>query len=86
MKTKYPERIRFNWGYHNGANPKIQEFAPKANHFDKLYIRAWYLGKADFELGVYDGTSDKAWETLQHERNEKRSQRKALPQRTDLKI
>jgi len=88
--SQYPDRIRFNWGYHNGANPKIQTFAPKPNHFDKVYIAAWYLGKHDFEKDKYTGNSDEAWQLYKASKKQEAAQckaiRSAVPEREDYRV
>lgn len=58
-------RIRFNWGYHDGASDvrnnrhKSQEWF--RNHFDKVYLQGYDVGRRDMQNGEYTENSTRAW-------------------------
>ena len=64
------QRIRFNWGYHDGASTlrnnfkteqEIAEFV--ANHFDRAYSDGFAAGVRDQSDGRYTNNSQIAWQT-----------------------
>jgi hypothetical protein len=60
--SKFSPRIRFNWGYHDGANEaKRERIRNVAGHYDKVYAQGYRYGVEDQTAGVYQGNSDKAW-------------------------
>jgi len=62
MKTKTTPRIRFNWGYHNGANGfNLKNAGYLYTHFDKTYLKGWQLGHRDKAAGNYNENSSAAW-------------------------
>jgi hypothetical protein len=60
------DRIRFNWGYHDGAR-EIDRPNPnrtpgwEARHFDPVYVAGHAAGTADKRNGTYAGNSESAW-------------------------
>lgn len=64
--TEYPDRIRFNWGFHDGASAaktnRKNEWE-KGEHFDEVYEAGFWSGYEEFKKGEYnDNTlSDEAW-------------------------
>lgn len=68
MPKKHPlddPRIRFNWGYHDGASDvrnnrhKSDEWFRK--HFDKVYLQGYAAGWRDMQNGEYQENSTRAW-------------------------
>lgn len=59
--SQFPDRVRFNWGYHDGAvvgAPRLD------SHYDRFYLAGYRLGQRDRNAGGYDSqtaTSDAAW-------------------------
>lgn len=62
------QRIRFNWGYHDGASDvrnvyktteERQQFA--ASHFDRAYAEGHAAGDAAQTAGTYTNDSMVAW-------------------------
>jgi hypothetical protein len=60
-------RIRFNWGYHDGAEDRRKGYSRPdgltvgniaIRHFDPIYGLAYTIGYEDRE---YDGNSERAW-------------------------
>ena len=63
-KTKNTEpRIRFNWGYHDGAHEAQNRMWDRSlkSHFDKIYIQGYQAGRSDFLNGIYNQDSTEAW-------------------------
>jgi ribosome modulation factor len=60
-RAKFPPRIRFNWGYHDGANAAKQKRPYKYKHFDKVWLAGWQAGYEDERAGNYRESSDAAW-------------------------
>ena len=69
-KGTYEPRIRFNWGYHDGASDLKNGWtrldgATVSNieykHFDKSYSRGYVEGYYDFKEGIYNENSTAAW-------------------------
>lgn len=63
-------RLRFNWGYHDGANDfkAHSERIDHADHntildthYDTVYARGYHIGYHIAENGLYDGNSNAAW-------------------------
>jgi hypothetical protein len=60
-------RIRFNWGYHDGAFAKERgllgngHVADMSAHKDRIYAAGVSAGRADVEHGEYRENSDSAW-------------------------
>lgn len=56
----FPDRVRFNWGYHDGAQPHARSVN---RHYDRVYFAGYNAGVTDRQNGDYcDGsTSDAAW-------------------------
>ncbi len=58
-------RIRFNWGYHDGANEsKRDKTRDVTGHFDSWYATGYKLGVSDATALAYEGNSDAAWEAF----------------------
>ena len=58
MKTP---RIRFNWGYHDGAMAFDMRYPYQYKHFDLWYLKGWQAGYEDRHEGCYRQCSDLAW-------------------------
>lgn len=56
-------RIRFNWGYHDGAMEAQKRGWDRSlkPHFDQIYIEGYQAGRSDFLNGIYAGDSTEAW-------------------------
>lgn len=56
------DRIRFNWGYHDGnweaGRGKIRDVG---NHYDPVYASGYVEGVKSFKRGTYSGNSESAW-------------------------
>lgn len=64
---KYTNRVRFNWGFHDGASAAKNNREPmweKGSHFDRAYEAGYWMGHKEFQEGKYndDRLSDEAWE------------------------
>lgn len=58
-------RIRFNWGYHDGAHDTRVGFVRRDDldqHYDQVYVRGYRAGAEDMRQATYFGDSTKAWE------------------------
>lgn len=63
------QRIRFNWGYHDGASQQrnIYKTTEEAalfvqHHFDRAYADGFVAGMCDEATGTYANNSTTAWE------------------------
>ena len=67
-------RIRFNWGYHDGAGDvanrreikvygRTSRMTGKPWKPDKIYLQGYEYGVEDARNGVYTGNSDAAWKS-----------------------
>jgi hypothetical protein len=63
-------RIRFNWGFHDGAHARrdnlkawgdVEAFSRR--HFDRVYGAAYLAGYEAQRAGTYTGNSDAAWQS-----------------------
>lgn len=61
IATEYEARIRFNWGYHDGANDSLKRKWRVTTHFDKTYLKGYDRGFDDQNNGVYNQDSTEAW-------------------------
>lgn len=58
-------RVRFNWGYHDGAHDIRTGFTRSDDldkHYDQVYVRGYRAGQADMRNAVYFEDSTVAWE------------------------
>lgn len=60
---KFEPRIRFNWGYHDGANDVIKgrRVRSMTGHFDRFYAQGYEAGVDDARAGDYCDDSSVAW-------------------------
>jgi hypothetical protein len=61
------DRIRFNWGYHDGAHDSATGFtrADKLwEHYDIVYVRGYHAGYEDDQNGIPTDSSEPAWVLL----------------------
>ncbi len=60
----YPNQVRFNWGYHNGAsdirNNRQEKYT--SGHFDQTYLVGYRQGLVDARNGNYYDNSQFAWD------------------------
>ncbi len=70
-KPAFENRIRFNWGYHDGVSAKQGGRATKERngfgtlmsaHTDQVYAVGYRAGFTDAEAGTNAETSDAAWD------------------------
>lgn len=73
----FSDRVRFNWGYHDGASPQagfiLANWArnfPADNRaamraYDKAWADGFEAGELDLREGCYRGDSTQAWEARQ---------------------
>lgn len=54
-------RIRFNWGYHDGAQTVLRHWRRHNSHFDKIYFQGYQAGLRDAQSGTYVEDSTQAW-------------------------
>ena len=57
-------QIRFNGGYHDGANAAQNNWQPmwtRGAHFCPVYERGFWAGQADAKAGTYDQNSANAY-------------------------
>ena len=65
------DRIRFNWGYHDGAREAVEGVHPartqrwgdnwQEKHHDPVYIAGYREGTTDAAAGTYANNSWDAW-------------------------
>jgi len=61
-RINWSPRIRFNWGYHNGANGlNLANYGYLYTHYDKPYLAGWQLGHRDKKEGTYSDDSLPPW-------------------------
>lgn len=68
---RFPNRVRFNWGYHDAASDVRNGRAIRmdgntaetivANHFDQAYAIGYTFGHRDALAGTYKEWSAAAW-------------------------
>ena len=68
------DRIRFNWGYHDGAQDitlfterQCKEF--ESRHFDPVYADGHVQGRDDKRTNQYTHNSEKAWKESGYKEN-----------------
>lgn len=62
-------RIRFNWGYHDGAGEVKNDIRREQRcgadwqetHHDSVYIEGYRAGRLAALAGIYNGNSQDAW-------------------------
>jgi hypothetical protein len=63
--THFSDRVRFNWGYHDGAldarRGKPNRWGTES-HYDAAYSDGYAAGFARADAGEPAGNSDHAWE------------------------
>ena len=68
---KAPRRVRFNWGYHDGAGDTEQGREPAwkdKGHHDPVYVAGYHSGVDAYRrLGERPESSDEAWGIYRHE-------------------
>ena len=57
-------RIRFNWGYHDGALAYDLRQGYRYTHFDRQYLAGWQAGYEGRKQGAYTTDSTQAWGRL----------------------
>lgn len=66
-KTTFSPRIRFNWGFWDGRNDGLSNRSPEWNrhgrsHFDKVYEKGYWAGRATkADVTLPPTSSDAAW-------------------------
>jgi hypothetical protein len=65
------DRVRFNWGYHDGASEAVSGVFPvrlqrwgadwQNHHHDPTYVAGWQIGYDDAKAGTYTNNSEGAW-------------------------
>lgn len=64
-------RVRFNWGYHDGASEQRNFDGPapirggdgwRSRHFDPVYVAGWNAGFYDAKSGASTESSERAWQ------------------------
>ena len=69
--TEFSDRIRFNWGYHDGADDVKNSRRPlwetritreQKRLQDPAWMDGYEMGEAAQIAGTYNGNSDEAWE------------------------
>ncbi len=70
-EPKFSDRIRFNWGYHDGAADEKDGIRPpwtlvqtreQKRAQDAAYMDGYEAGEAAQVAGIYAGDSTKAWD------------------------
>ena len=61
MLTLDSPRLRFNRGYHDGAQTARERWPYRCTHFDKVWLAAFQAGYNDQRNGVYSEDSSAAW-------------------------
>ncbi len=71
--SKFGDRVRFNWGYHDGAwdtkngRPRCdtlqgpQSLTQVSREYDAAYYNGYIAGKDHMRDGLYAGNSENAW-------------------------
>lgn len=68
MKKDNFEFVRFNWGYHDGADDARKERGNKwenETHFSARYKAGYLRGYSDLSAGCYTGDSTKSREAAE---------------------
>ena len=63
---RYTEsRVRFNWGYQDGAGDILAKRSPRsvAGHFDAVYAQGYEYGIEDARNDAFTGDSTLAWKS-----------------------
>ncbi|MGT2457666.1 hypothetical protein ACU4GI_32710 [Cupriavidus basilensis] len=65
--SKFPDRVRFNWGFHDGTRDKEDGRVRDMDaHYDRTYADGYVRGVLDFHnTGERAASSDRAWESYQ---------------------
>jgi len=60
---KFDDRIRFNWGFHDGANDAEDRRLPREmdSHFDRIYAAGYVDGYRVVLAGQDRSSSEPAW-------------------------
>ena len=78
--AKFPDRARFNWGFHDA----VSECAHKArrdmsDHFDPVYAEGYERGAEAYRVvGTAAVSSEAAWRCREDSRRDAAKRRKAL--------
>ena len=74
--SKFSDRTRFNWGYHDAASDVEHHRSVAANgkpiaewlaeHPDTAYHDGYCYGRQDASNGFYENNSEPAWIDYQH--------------------
>lgn len=61
--TQFDDRIRFNWGFHDGANDAEDRKMPRdvSAHFDQVYAAGYLAGFRTVVDGEDRASSEPAW-------------------------
>lgn len=71
--SKFEDRVRFNWGYHDAASEatsgRRRMITETGEHnttqvskkYDAAYFGGYVAGLADSDMGLYRGDSENAW-------------------------
>ena len=80
LNPAFPPRVRFNWGYHDGAHDlqtgrcrtevsKVPDGANPTRYlvvgYDPDYTKGYREGIQDARDGIYAGNSEAAWQRTQ---------------------
>lgn len=63
---QFPERVRFNWGFHDGQDDvqKGRPVRPTLDRADPAFIAGYTRGRALAERGIYSETSEPTWQAF----------------------
>lgn len=57
----FDPRVRFNWGYHEGARDRDAQRMERTQFDDGFYGKGYGYGYEDVYQGRYEGDSSNAW-------------------------
>ena len=64
-KLQADPRLRFNWGYHDGAGDvqHRRRVRSMTDHYGKIYAQGYEFGTEDAKNDAYTGDSEAAWKS-----------------------
>ena len=66
-RATFPDRQRFNWGFHDGASDAktgrcaVWNRGPVAAHHDPIYVIGYWAGQDTVKAGESTSDSEPAW-------------------------
>lgn len=88
MSTKFSARIRFNWGFHDGAYAEeINRARDLSGHFDTVYADGYRRGVDTVRMtGAHPESSEAAWREREADAAARRAIRAMRPDSRTVRI